>query len=108
MNRIALMVISFFISINSFANNGYCDSRGNQNAVQECYRANVGMVKQSLVSHYQELNSSAKYTAAQKQAFRKNQLEWESRVNSQCKTWSCVYNSFRERDQAFLAEMNNK
>jgi uncharacterized protein YecT (DUF1311 family) len=108
MNQIALMAIISIISLNAFANNGYCDGRGKQNAVQECYRVNVETVKQSLTKHYRALSTSPKYTVTQKQGFQKNQLEWEGRVNSQCKTWSCVYNSFQERDQALMIEINKK
>lgn len=106
MKRIIFAVLAFFaIAMNASAN-GYCDGRGNPQAVNQCYVVNIQMQNSLVTQHYQQLSRSPKYTMKQKAELEINQLQWEQSVRQQCRVNACVEQSYVERNRALVAEIN--
>lgn len=105
MKKIIFAIVAFFaIATNVFAN-GYCDTRGSAQAVNQCYVSNIQTVNALVNRHYQMLAGSGKYSQQQKANLELNQLQWEEKVRQQCRDNPCVYESYVNRNRALVAEV---
>lgn len=84
------------ISTSSFAGNGYCDGRGSYNAVQQCYKWASETVESDLKRVMNTGINSPKISKANKKSLVDYVNNMLGRIDNQCRTWDCRYNSLQQ------------
>ncbi len=99
---IALLTIAPSIA---FAN-GYCDSRGNQQQVAQCYNNAVQMENAQVNSMIQRLQASTKLGDADKKRVNEIHNARINQINAGCNNTLCTYSQLKSYKTEIIANMS--
>jgi len=103
MKYLIAIIIAFF-SLSASAGNDYCDSRPG-NTRNTCYQQAVNGNMRVINKYLRAIYASPKVSQEKKDDIEKRYTNWVDRINSQCRTNACMYNSLKDAAIKLRMEM---
>lgn len=98
MRRLIIATVLSLPAAASFAGN-YCDYKKTSAEVTRCYNAAIEQAKYDHDKVVQRGMSSPNLSAANKRLLKEDTQDFINKVNSQCRSHACIFNSLVERQR---------